>query len=406
MTLLIKGNLDDPSGLQANTASLYAKIHGFSATILDRKDGHDGEAKRHIIVLRACILHQSLTITPPYDVIDNRFFYLDENGFVTATCPIAIRVALKVIRDYNPSSITMDDYAKTIANFCNNPSIIGFTVEAAVLAHVAKWGIPGLDLGAKKKDYFGGTPRVRYFESDWPTIDLETEGATLYLPSRYNNGAIDALLVFVTKPARSGAKILVHLMPIQITLSVQWHSDSETAFFLLFIPIVEAWSSAYNVEFTFAWIGPTSNEVSPVRKNSLRSGVAHPSFARLHLDFGDINPKINEGLEAINYFGGKKRRTTRTATRPTRSFTTNTPSTRVSLSTASAHQALASPQSASSPSSPLSSAPSQSPSPPTSKGVSQTAGSKRDAADITGGGVDRSGSKKKSKKNGLGSSTE
>jgi hypothetical protein len=76
-----------------------------------------------------------------HDLVDNRFYYVDEEAYVTATCAVAFRVAAKTVRAYNSQFLSMEEIVKMLQIFKDNPSIVGFCVEAAVLAAITKYGL-------------------------------------------------------------------------------------------------------------------------------------------------------------------------------------------------------------------------------------------------------------------------
>ena len=192
---------------------------------------------QYVLLMRNCLLGRE--IGGPGMHLDRCYFYLDTNGCARYSCGLARQAITEFLRENGDGWIFLgNEWHKTLENFKNNPSVIGFTVEQILISKMASAGLDGsIVLPAAKIITFEG-------ETTWLSVD---EPLAYYVPLKFNKKVIDVLFVRVNRQAQSA-----QLVAIQITVAKQ-HKDSEAAFFTE----LNTWLlglEGFEVDVSFLWI--------------------------------------------------------------------------------------------------------------------------------------------------------
>ena len=136
--------------------------------------------------LKKCLLGKS-TRAPLESAINNRFFFVNDEGVAGTICPIAAEAAYGLLRHENPNFLTAKDLLIAIQSIPRNSSIAGFAVEAVALRIIADRGFQ-LNGG---KSY----PNMELCEfADVPVIDTRVFETVLHAPVAWNYPAVDAVI--------------------------------------------------------------------------------------------------------------------------------------------------------------------------------------------------------------------
>ncbi|RHZ86647.1 hypothetical protein Glove_48g39 [Diversispora epigaea] len=149
--------------------------------------------------------------TPPSGYGDNdfdpRFFYIKNERLWDGTADYLYEKKQMEI-------FTNIKWISCIEKFKNNPSVKGFFTEKACIASIFKNEIIANRVNFKPNDmeFFWDEKEIRFSSNEGKFI--------LYLPRRWNQEAIDGLLISKTNNK-------LYVAPIQITLDKSSHSNSE-----------------------------------------------------------------------------------------------------------------------------------------------------------------------------------
>jgi hypothetical protein len=243
------------------------------------------------------------------NLLDWRYFFVDQEGVGHATCGFARHVAKGLlltivnIRDFHDPL-----WEANLVFSGKNRSVLGYHVEYLVLRKILHQGC--LTAGAE----FGQKGSHLVFRGEIPRpLKDDFEGWILYIPSSPNFRAVDGILVY-----RSGVKGAKNatgeaggtttkgvVVGIQITIAGA-HSDSEEKFFSNW----KDWTAILKsdeIEFRFLWIvqdisSRQREESIPERKRQPRSGrvTMRPKYTRLAATVKDVAPITGTSLERAN----------------------------------------------------------------------------------------------------------
>ncbi|CAG8559834.1 42296_t:CDS:2 [Gigaspora margarita] len=221
--------------------------------------------------------------------IDHRFFYIENE-----LCHYVCGVARDCMADYLYEKKRMEMFTdikwiSCIEKFKNNPSVKGFFAEKACIASIFKNGIMANRVTFKPNDieFFCDEKEIRFSSNEGKCI--------LYLPRRWNQEAIDGLLISKTNNK-------LYVAPIQITLDKSGHSDSEGIFFSNIWPNLKSTLSGLEdgLEIIFIWITSESDTDVAVEINSRKTRnqtfEINPDYARVVMGFGNVNKDIDRYL--------------------------------------------------------------------------------------------------------------
>ncbi|CAG8624233.1 4022_t:CDS:2, partial [Scutellospora calospora] len=220
---------------------------------------------------------------------DHRFFYIENE-----LCHYVCGVARDCMADYLYEKKRMEMFTdikwiSCIEKFKNNRSVKGFFAEKACIASIFKNGIMANRVTFKPNDieFFCDEKEIRFSSNEGKCI--------LYLPRRWNQEAIDGLLISKTNNK-------LYIAPIQITLDKSSHSDSEGIFFSNIWPNLKSTLSDFEdgLEIIFIWITSESDTDVEVEINSRKTRnqtfEINPDYARVVMGFGNVNKDIDRYL--------------------------------------------------------------------------------------------------------------
>ena len=191
-------------------------------------------------------------------------------------------------------------WVNRIAHAGNNPAVLGFLVERAVLGILITSGTKF----AGPEVEFGKSLALQRFSGHFPNdAPKRNSKATIYVPTAYNYAAVDAILA--VRPKRrdaQGSKAVV--IGIQVTISNN-HSDSEGAFMRSWQDWEELMASDITI-FRFIWIvEAVSGDLSenwedvPEKIVTLRgkNSTVHPAYQRRYISLMTFNQMLGECLK-------------------------------------------------------------------------------------------------------------
>lgn len=196
------------------------------------------------------------------------------------TCPLAIATAMKIVQKVDPNLLYPEDYVKILSLFPDNPSVKGYTMEAAIISAIRSTGARKLN-----KELKDGV-RAQFFPGLMTAVDHSAAGAVLYVPERFNYPAIDALLVMTELPF--GGQHTTTYYPIQITINKADHGDSETKFADNWREWTKDLPTGRRAIMEFVWIIPKSEKGEVGRIKPIGKYRIH------NISFEDIDPKLKQ----------------------------------------------------------------------------------------------------------------
>ncbi|CAG8834424.1 11663_t:CDS:2, partial [Gigaspora margarita] len=209
---------------------------------------------------------------------DHRFFYI-ENELCHYVCGVSRNCMANYLYEKKRMEMFTDiKWISCIDKFKNNPSVKGFFVEKACIASIFRNGIMANRVTFKPNDieFFCDEKEIRFSSNEGKCI--------LYLPRRWNQEAIDGLLI-------SEMNNKLYVAAIQITLDKSSHSDSEGIFFSNIWPNLKSTLSGLEggLEIIFIWITSKSDTDVIVEINSRKTRnktfEINPDYVRVVMGF-------------------------------------------------------------------------------------------------------------------------
>ena len=155
------------------------------------------------------------------DLIDHRYFEGGPDESIgKCACGISREAAARELRRYGIEKFGQTDFLTALNQYADNPSVIGFFIEQAVLSSTAA---RGLNIGQDICE----TMTVQAFEQNFPRFNTNATNPMLHCPVDFNYRGIDGIIV---RFDNSGGKKTCFMFPLQIT-AAKTHSDSEQVFF-------------------------------------------------------------------------------------------------------------------------------------------------------------------------------
>ena len=230
--------------------------------------------------------------------LDARFYYRDGSGIGQTSCHLARIVGAARVRALQTfSSFTEKSWLNRIAHAGENPAVLGFLVERAVLGIMVKTGTEhaGVEFsrGLVQQVFSGPFPDKPPTRPDFPVI---------YIPTAFNYHAVDAILATKVHKRRHPTKAIV--VGIQVTIAGS-HSASEEGF-------MKNWRQWHQVmgcdstEFKFVWIvehhvnGLTADWTDiPEKIVKVRAAekVVYPSYQRKYVTIMNLDASLGEQLK-------------------------------------------------------------------------------------------------------------
>jgi hypothetical protein len=234
------------------------------------------------------------------DLIDHRYFY--EGGpdepIGKYACGIAREAAARQLRRYGIEKFGQTDFLTALNQYVDNPSVIGFFIEQAVLSSIAAHGL-------NIEQDICQTMIVQMFEKDYPRFNTNATNPTLYCPLDFNDRGIDGIIV---RFDNSDGKKTCFMFPLQITVA-KAHSDSEQVFFSQW----KLWTKGlkgYKVVPRFLWITTQHSSFEEVAGNSRaarsRDKVLWPSYVREFVHLEKVNKNIWQRYQKALTLEGRK----------------------------------------------------------------------------------------------------
>ena len=224
------------------------------------------------------------------------------------SCNVARAVGASRLRQLESiANFAQGPWKRRIAEAGQNPVILGFLVEWVVLGTLAQgrtlWAGEDFPVGGQKVDKFSGP---------LPPSGPHRNRPTIYIPTTYNYGGVDAILAIRPKlrkhELKEGTKAVV--VGVQVTIP-QSHSDSEASFMRNW----RGWDTVMGcdrIEFRFLWIvedlpaGKSSDwENVTAGTRTLRSQYidVHPEYRRRYVSIMDFDNSIGEQLKIARKTG-------------------------------------------------------------------------------------------------------
>lgn len=147
-----------------------------------------------------------------------------------------------------------------------------------------------ISLNPGKMEFFYDEEEITFFSNE--------ERCIFYIPSHWNQKAIDGLIISQTKDK-------LYVAPIQITINKDSHSDSEGEFFSSIWPKLKPKLSRYEdkLEIMFIWItyrGDTNILVEHLNKKMRNENYEiNPKYTRVVTGFVNVNMDIDIYLRTI-----------------------------------------------------------------------------------------------------------
>jgi hypothetical protein len=196
----------------------------------------------------ACFRHASVSAewVAYQHLIDHRYFYeVDGRGYYT--CGL-VRNAVAGQLLHEGVNFADTDFLVSLAKYIDNPSVIGFMIEYAVLASIRS---NGLAIDAEI-----GQPMCLERLEKPPEFKVSvTDQPTLYVPIKFNFPAIDGMIVLIKREKNGKPKL--SMFPLQITLASS-HSDSRGNFFKQY----NTWTGFSNFDVEVQFIRITKDQCS------------------------------------------------------------------------------------------------------------------------------------------------
>ncbi|KIM41718.1 hypothetical protein M413DRAFT_27310 [Hebeloma cylindrosporum] len=184
--------------------------------------------------MEACLMPGDLVCHP--NVIDYRYFYVDDRHSGHYTCGLAREAIIQFFRlrgeNIHVSLITTEFYK-------NNPSAMGFIVEHLIIRDLSSWGLRSRDFNIPPAEIvavLGGSTSLS-----------NNRALGYYVPLKFNRKVVDVVFAGIDQ-----GKSTALVIGIKITVSKP-HRDAEAAFFAE----LDKWLPelrSFKVEPSFLWI--------------------------------------------------------------------------------------------------------------------------------------------------------
>lgn len=276
-----------------------------------------------------CCLTRRVRIQNSPSLIDSRYFYfLSGTNEGRCTCGLAEMAGAKLMLIWN-RRMDQRSWTKRWKEEQENPVVAGFHAERACIATIANghhYTSFEANLQPKAtKAPKGAKPRKEAIDPtdpfsrilpdipfevnmysgtapQYPFLNKTGPVAILWVPVRYNNPAVDAVLVvrhqskLTKKNSKSPASYLARMFPIQITVAAS-HANSEIEFqcgleqeWVKNIKCSAAGGNSSEFEFSrFIWIKPTVTTINPCTDKAFES-----DYTRLDCQCIDINAILTD----------------------------------------------------------------------------------------------------------------
>ena len=167
--------------------------------------------------MKACLQNQSVPVDDR-TLYDLRFLYVGADGVGHYTCGIVFVTMMRELRTRTEEFCQEAWYATVRES--KNPVVQGFVSEDICLAAVGKGGLSSFDerLHQMSTATFASKP-------DWAVCIHSAHIRYLYIPATYNFKAVDGVVLLLDR-----SKMIAHMFPIQITLSMR-QRDSDEVFY-------------------------------------------------------------------------------------------------------------------------------------------------------------------------------
>jgi len=214
------------------------------------------------------------------NLVDHRYFYdkVDDTGMRVGyhTCGVSREAVFPMLLSNN---LLFGDtnFLQSLSDFIHNSSVTGYTIEQAILASIAFFG---LDLPRLRESM-----DVRVFHDPVPNLKPKTNRPVLHIPQIFNYKAIDGVIVKKEDPASEGNKQRLFIYLLRITVAEK-HEDSHKKFF-------DQWKKWITilVEFDvipeFIWITKKGGE----EKRHLQTGQC-PAHTERNISISEVSKHI------------------------------------------------------------------------------------------------------------------
>lgn len=299
----------DLSSRMMHTAETVQMINGinkfFSAKVSDLIASDDTQGLQSFrLAWKGCIIEEPVD---EHDCahLDGRYFFLDKNGIGRSSCNIARMVGATRLREIeNLAEFAEKPWKKRIADCSDNPAVLGFQIERAVLGLLIKQGT--IYAGGE----FSEAHTLDKFTGRFPIYPPKRKTPTIYVPTTYSYEGVDAILAL--RPPASGKRKRDESAPakkaivvgVQVTIANQ-HSDSES----MFLNSWRAWEELMGsdtIEFRFLWVLENterkSTEWEEVSKKTRmvrsREYLVHPGYTRRYISFMTFDNDLGNSVRA------------------------------------------------------------------------------------------------------------
>jgi hypothetical protein len=238
-------------------------------------------------------------------LLDKRYFYRDAGGFGYCTCGLARQAMVDFLRQNAEESVFLGpEWFLTLEAFKDNLSVVGYTIEAMLIARLASTGLNAGNFCIKKSPIVG-------FSGDWIRFPAVV-GSKLYVPARSNFKAIDAIYLDIPgdpekpakkpakKPAEDASKRKAIVIAIQIASGK--HNDTEAAFFAGWRNWVQSLGD-FEIEVWFLWIQGDERDRAEIEEKVIslrgREVMAWPKHTTRWVSISQIDVDIGSTLAGI-----------------------------------------------------------------------------------------------------------
>jgi hypothetical protein len=247
--------------------------------------------------MSACLTNNHPPSGYGVDDYDHRFFYIDNDS----RCHCSSGFVRDCMADYLLEKGKLEVFSNSswidcIDEFKNNPSVMGFMVEKACLSSIFKNGFIAKEITFKPGNY-------KFFTSIKEiSFSMDQGSCTFYLPRRWNKKSIDGLITLykLRNKKEKVDKDTLYIVPIQITVDKETHSNSEESFFSeIWRDLKPKLPGNLEAEVIFTWITRESSEdyivkakVITLKEKTIEINPQYTSvtiaFRRINIDLGTI----------------------------------------------------------------------------------------------------------------------
>jgi hypothetical protein len=262
---------------------------------------------RYLNYVTACFRQSGFPSGWHPKLVDHRYFYR-LNGSGRCVCGLARNAVTEQLLQRGDDFIDTDSLV-SLRELINNPSVVGFMMEHAILSSIRSNGL-AINAGIMRP------MKVRLLAQPYDIKTTIEDEPVLYWPRKFNFAAIDGIIVLINpkelddeknaqriaqkiakrktpQGLKTGAKDMeverhkLLMFPIKITLSRAGHADSHEKFFENY----SKWTkhlSRFDVETQFIWITPSDRgfQMHPyVSKN-------RPAHIERYIPFEDVSTAI------------------------------------------------------------------------------------------------------------------